>query len=126
MSHEWRASRGPVIDVFPSRRDSVEGPFPSFHAEVHCPRGMSGGPVFDTNGGVVGVVSRGLDLAPGEPPVSFCASIAPIFTMPMPLGDSMEPIGQSKEIEHLQITGPSVTIADDEGGQTVTWASGPQ
>lgn len=122
----WRVSRGPVLDVFPQRRDIVEGPFPSFHAEAETPKGMSGGPVFDTNGGVIGIVSRGMDgvdLAHDLAPVSFCSSIAPIFTMPLPLGTSMQSLGESGDLGLVTRVGPPVTISDSEDGQTVIWST---
>lgn len=52
-----RISQGKVLDVWPSGRDRVMLPSASF--AVDCPAfgGMSGGPVFDQNGHLVGIVS---------------------------------------------------------------------
>jgi hypothetical protein len=35
----------------------------------------------------------------------------------------MEPLARSPHFQDLTVTGPSVTISDDEDGQTVTWMS---
>jgi hypothetical protein len=97
-----------------------------FHAGTDCPRGMSGGPVFDANGGVFGVVSRGFDVTDQDEPVSFCASIAPLFTMPLPRRDgSSISIADSDDLQLLSVIGPAVTIMDTERGQTVLWSVDP-
>ena len=50
---------GRITRVFPEGRDSVH-PTPVFEVEADWPSGMSGGPVFNRMGEVVGVVSRSL------------------------------------------------------------------
>jgi len=53
------ASVGEIFEVNPVRRDSAR-PWPTFRVEAEWPGGMSGGPVFNEAGHVVGIVSTGL------------------------------------------------------------------
>lgn len=41
--------------------DQSKKRWPSIVVDTHWPPGMSGGPVFDEDGGVAGIVSRGAD-----------------------------------------------------------------
>ncbi len=51
-------SSGEVIEVFPADPSSTM-PWPRFRVAVEWPSGMSGGPVLNTKGNVIGVISRG-------------------------------------------------------------------
>jgi serine protease Do len=53
------AAYGRVTDLYPCGRDH-SNPTPVFEVEADWPSGMSGGPVFDAKGEVIGLVSRGL------------------------------------------------------------------
>jgi hypothetical protein len=57
-------STGLVTEQYPHQRDSVGLPCPCVEVACHAPGGMSGGPVFDPQGRLVGVLSRGLDEGP--------------------------------------------------------------
>lgn len=50
---------GRITRLFPDGRDSAN-PTPVFEVEANWPSGMSGGPVVNTQGNVVGIVSRSL------------------------------------------------------------------
>jgi Trypsin-like peptidase domain len=52
---------GDVIDVYPKGRDRVLAPWPC--VTINCPAwgGMSGGPVFDMQGRLVGLISRSME-----------------------------------------------------------------
>jgi hypothetical protein len=52
-----RCSTGPVTQFFPERRDSVLYPFPVVEVRFSAPGGISGGPVFDAEGRLFGVLS---------------------------------------------------------------------
>ena len=58
------ASNGPVSNRFPTGRDTCMLPWPTL--EVDCPSfgGMSGGPVFDSTGLLVGLLSSSFDEGP--------------------------------------------------------------
>ncbi len=57
---------GKISKVHPKGRDSMN-PTPCFEVEAHWPGGMSGGPVVNESGNVIGIVSRSL-LPDGELP----------------------------------------------------------
>lgn len=73
LSGLMRVSHGEVIDVFPSGRDRVMLPGPSF--AIDCPAfgGMSGGGVFDRDGYLIGLVSSSTD---GDP-IAYASHIWP-------------------------------------------------
>lgn len=53
------AAYGVITDVFPNGRDK-SNPTPVFQVDGYWPSGMSGGPVINANGEVIGVVSRSI------------------------------------------------------------------
>jgi hypothetical protein len=55
------AATGTVIDVWPEGRDSVMLPSASFAVQCAAIGGMSGGPVFDKDGRLIGIVSSSFD-----------------------------------------------------------------
>jgi serine protease Do len=59
------AGYGVVRELYPEGRDR-SSPTPAFEVEANWPSGMSGGPVFNQHGEVIGLVSRGIDPAEGE------------------------------------------------------------
>lgn len=62
---ELRLSKGPVSARYPRGRDRAMIPWPS--VEVACPAlgGMSGGPIFDSNGLLIGLLCSSMDFAEG-------------------------------------------------------------
>lgn len=63
---EVRVSRGPVTNRYPQGRDRSMIPWPVL--EVSCPArgGMSGGPVFDETGYLVGLVCSSVEISESE------------------------------------------------------------
>lgn len=57
ISEGLYVARGRVTQILPTGRDSAN-PTPVFEVEGHWPSGMSGGPVFNHAGEVIGIVSR--------------------------------------------------------------------
>jgi hypothetical protein len=57
-------SKGVVTQQFPQQRDTFGLPAPCVEVECETIGGMSGGPVFDAAGNVIGILSKGLDGGP--------------------------------------------------------------
>jgi S1-C subfamily serine protease len=77
---EWHdeasVTKGKVMEVNHQQRDSTRAWFPSFAVDFFAPGGMSGGPVFDAGGRVVGVVSSSLEFSDGDS-YTTCSSVWP-------------------------------------------------
>lgn len=59
------SSIGTVTNVYPSGRDRVLQPGPCFEVDAMAVGGMSGGPVFNADGEMIGVLSSSYDLSDG-------------------------------------------------------------
>ena len=68
---------GAVTNVHPTGSSS-SNPTPVFEVEANWPSGMSGGPVFNRAGHVIGVVSRSIAPADGLPGVGYAAAVGHI------------------------------------------------
>ena len=64
LEEEMFASYGTVTALHPNGRDRANQT-PVFEVEAHWPSGMSGGPVFNQEGHVVGIVSRSMERTEG-------------------------------------------------------------
>lgn len=54
-------SKGSVIDTYPTGRDKAMIPWPSLAIDVSSTGGMSGGPVYDKNGSLVGLLCSSIE-----------------------------------------------------------------
>jgi len=72
----FSASKGAVQKIHFPKRDKVMCPFPCFQINARYDGGMSGGPVADSTGGVVGVVCSQLSQE-GDDPISFVSLVGP-------------------------------------------------
>lgn len=72
-----QATSGQVTDVFPLGRDRVMYPFPCFQVNARFDHGMSGGPVFDESGKLVGIICGSLQSSDLEETISYVAAIWP-------------------------------------------------
>ncbi|NBB63404.1 hypothetical protein GVN18_29505 [Pseudomonas sp. ODNR1LW] len=80
VSGQVRVGIGEVTDVFPLRRDSVLLPHPCFSVRCLTLGGMSGGPAFDADGHLLGVLTSSVEHNEGPSTVSlawpvFCSAI---------------------------------------------------
>lgn len=76
-------SSGVVAQHYEQARDSVMMPWPTLEIDAPTIGGMSGGPVFDSRGYLVGIVSSSLDRGPGqEPSPTFASQIWPALGIP--------------------------------------------
>lgn len=73
-------SVGRVLSVLLDGRDSAMAPYPCVEIEIAAPGGMSGGPVFDREGRVFGIVSTSL----GDEAYAVASMVWPAFAVPFP------------------------------------------
>lgn len=73
------SSTGRVTAIYPEGRDRSILPFPCFEFVADIRGGMSGGPVFNDRGHLVGVVSTSLRDEQGNDHRCWAASLAPIM-----------------------------------------------
>lgn len=76
-----QATSGVVTDIHPTGRDSAMYPFPCFAVNARFDAGMSGGPVFDEEGCLIGIICGSLPGDETSPHVSYVATLAPLFSM---------------------------------------------
>lgn len=94
-------SDGHIMQVHALKRDSVMLPYPCYETSAHIEGGMSGGPVFDSNGQVCGVVSSSFELAGNNQiAVSYISSIWPCAGIE--LRETSHPITVSPTPYYLQ------------------------
>jgi hypothetical protein len=118
-----RVTSGPVMQLFPQRRDSVTAKYPCLEIDAPLYGGMSGGPVFDQHGGLVALGSRSPELGAGEEPSPMIAGLVwPSLGQPFSAGD--DPNGPMTSL--LEIAGryafveraDAVTVERAESGWT--------
>lgn len=83
---ETAISTASVTEVFDIVRDRCAANFPCFHVDARFDRGMSGGPIFDEDGAVCGVVSRGM-----FPNLSLGASLWPALGLKLEISVEDQP-----------------------------------
>lgn len=108
------ASRGPVQQIYYPMRDKLLAPFPAIEVACGSPGGMSGGAALDSNGRLVGVISRSFQTEDGCGP-SLASWIVRAF--PRKLNIPWPP-GIHKEQTTLLDIDPSVIFI--EGREAIT------
>lgn len=106
-------SQGTVLQRFDSGRDSCFLPWPSI--EVDCPTwgGMSGGPVFDGQGRLVGLVTSSFSFETGEEPSpTFVSQIWPALVTPF---EACWPAGIYERAAAMMDLDPRLCEIDDRG-----------
>ncbi len=71
------ASYGRVTALYPEGRDRTNST-PVFEVDAHWPSGMSGGPVFNAKGHVIGLVSRSIESSDGHKGVGWATWLGKI------------------------------------------------
>lgn len=73
------ATYGTVSEVHPGGRDRCMLPFGCFAVTADFRPSMSGGPIFNSEGRVCGIVCSGTNTEPGIPPISYGALLWPLL-----------------------------------------------
>jgi hypothetical protein len=88
-------STGQVVERHPIRRDRSGVPYPAVMTHAHDEHGMSGGPVVDGDGVIIGVIARGMRPdSDGGDWVSYTCLIGPALQLTglLPLLDGSEDV----------------------------------
>jgi hypothetical protein len=88
FSHRLVAIEGEVKNFFIDGLSSSFAAGPCFTIDAEVPHGLSGGPVFNSNGAICGAVYSGASMFFGEP-TTVCALFYPIFLLRLSFGISM-------------------------------------
>ena len=82
VDDEFMSSVGVVREIHDWRRDQVMLPFPCYQVSARFDAGMSGGPVFDEDGSLCGLVCAGVDGShEASEPISYVTTLWPLFAL---------------------------------------------
>ena len=113
-----RYTSGRVMEIHHAGRDRVMLPGPCFAVECDAFGGMSGGPVFDSRGYLIGIVSSSYS---GEAPVAFVSAIWPALTPQIfPVWPAPSPFPSGSLLELQSRTG----LVNIEGSEAVSAVPG--
>ncbi len=100
-------SSGTVGEIFPRERDSALVNYPAFHFDARVDGSMSGGPVFDEHGRLVGINTRSLPATATDPVhTSTAALMWPVPALPFATdGETYPPNADVQFIEDLHRLG---------------------
>jgi len=100
FTHSPTTSSGTVLEVcFDGRSSNL--PHPCYLTDARFDPSMSGGPVFDAKGRLCGLICKGWDLLPGEPPISYASALWPLMATEIDLNRTGFPKGSSYPILEL-------------------------
>ena len=89
ISEEMYAAYGTVKNILRNGRDRTNLT-PVFEVQANWPSGMSGGPVFNSNGEVIGIVSRSLEPSDGQPGRGWATMLSSLPELPT-LAPTLDP-----------------------------------
>ena len=115
------SARGIAQQIHIPMRDKLLVPFPAVEVDFPAWGGMSGGPVFDMNGRLVGIVSRSLEHEDGDPSPTTVSLLWPALCMPFKGGWPM--VAPPSETQTLLSIGEG--MSDIDGREFVKFESIP-
>jgi hypothetical protein len=83
LDDEPSVSVGEILEVYPEKRDSYLLPFPSIRINARLDGGMSGGPVFNDHGELIGIVCSSYDMVECDEYLSYVSLLWPLMATPM-------------------------------------------
>jgi hypothetical protein len=129
FTRDFRASHGVVEAVFHQSSDLFFGDCPSFQTNAVYDPGMSGGPVFDGEGGCIGIVSRGSETMEGIEPWAYATPVACLgeFGIDLEADDGSTRTWSFQQLVTGGVIGlqgkSGVTLAHDADGLRLQWPS---
>ncbi len=118
--------RGAVTEHYPNGRDCAMLPWPAYAVEVLARGGMSGGPVYDLAGNLIGLTCSSMDFG-ADKGISYVSRLWPALTMRFPydlLFDLGKPSVSLLEMERIMcaIEKPdAVKLENTENGTLTTY-----
>ena len=89
IDHKFSATKGEVEELHVGGRDLTMLPYPCFRTSARFDSGMSGGPITDQSGRVLGVICSSYGLGEGEAGhISYGSLIAPMMAMTIDMRDA--------------------------------------
>jgi hypothetical protein len=120
------AALGNIEETHPSRRDNSLITYPSFRTTAEYQHGMSGGPVFATNGHVVGIVSTGFAGAEPTEVIGYGACLASITELKVDLHGADEEVHEwtLKELMEMGVIAAhgEAVLERSANGVTLKWS----
>jgi hypothetical protein len=108
--HSWRfqfaSACGTITEIWWSKGDGVND-FPSFRTDAYYPSGLSGGPVIDEDGYVIGVVSNSW-----EPGRGHCSPLVALAELAL---ETTKADGESRHVRFGDLLGTDAVSAVGEG-----------
>jgi hypothetical protein len=83
VNDEPSVSVGEILEVYPEKRDSSMLTFPSIRINARLDGGMSGGPVFNDDGELIGIVCSSYDISDTDDHLSYVTLLWPVMATPM-------------------------------------------
>lgn len=129
--YKMYASRGIIEETHPTRRDRSLSTFPTFRTDALYKHGMSGGPVIDTSGRAIGLISHGYEAGEAENVTGYGACLGAILEMQVPLLDTEGKVNDTSVIQLADmgylssVNDPPTTLRRTDDGITLSW-DGPK
>jgi hypothetical protein len=127
LAGRMRVTSGEVRRSYPKGRDRGLVPWPSLEVDAPLYGGMSGGPVFDAKGGLIGLGSRSFNMgSTQEPSPMVVALLWPALGTPFPLADGSGKMTTLLELDQrfMQIERPEavqVKVTENPPGRLNTY-----
>jgi S1-C subfamily serine protease len=116
LLRDFRVSEGTVEEIHNAKRDCSLSTFPTFMTDALYLPGMSGGPVFNTTNGIIGVISHAILSEKGSAHCGYAASIAGLAELKI---DLEQDDGTEREFTVPELLANGLISMAPQGGVTI-------